>query len=116
MKHFKKIIATSVICFGLLQVATAQLDDWRKDRKISVLTGLSQVLIVKGFNIEANYIHNRLIFDYSHGVSLDFDKNLVSQELKDQGVVVHMPFSTGKQSNCCRWQQLQPRHWALFFL
>lgn len=75
--------------------AFAQQADWKKDRKVSVLFGLSQVLLVSGFNIEGNYIHDRLIFDYSHGVSLDFSENAVTTELKDQGVVVHMPWTTG---------------------
>lgn len=95
MTHFKKITTALFFCIAMFQMANAQSYDWKKDRKISVLTGLSQVLLVKGFNIEVNYIHNRLIFDYSHGASIDFDKNLVTDELKAQGVVVHMPFSTG---------------------
>ncbi len=95
MAPFRKIIVTSLVCIFLLQAADAQNKDWKKDRKISVLTGLSQAFIVKGFNIEANYIHHRIIFDYSHGASLDLDRNLVNDELKAQGVVVHMPFSTG---------------------
>jgi hypothetical protein len=51
---------------------TAQGQDWKKDKKIAVLFGLTQPLVAKGFNIEGNYIHNRFIIDYSHGVSLDF--------------------------------------------
>ncbi|MFN3641055.1 MAG: hypothetical protein ACK4UK_09050, partial [Flavobacterium sp.] len=61
----------------------------------AILFGLTQPLVVSGFNTEANYIHNRLIFDYSHGASLDFRGNLLPDYLKNQGVVVHMPFSTG---------------------
>lgn len=95
MKNLKIISTIAIVFTTLFQSANAQNSDWKTDRKISVLTGLSQLLIVKGSNIEANYIHNRLIFDYSHGTSLDFDKNLVTDELKVQGVVVHMPFSTG---------------------
>lgn len=72
-----------------------QAQDWKKDRKINVLFGLSQPLLLNGFNMEANYIHNRFIFDYSHGVSLDFSENTVTPDLKEQGVVVHMPYSTG---------------------
>ncbi len=95
MTQLKKIVILCLIFIAFAQHATSQIQDWKRDRKIAVLTGLSQALVVRGFNIEANYIHNRLIFDYSHGTSLDFDKNLVTDELNAQGVVVHMPFSTG---------------------
>ena len=69
--------------------------DWKSDKKINVLFGLTQPVLVKGFNIEGNYIHNMLIFDYSHGVSLDFSGSSVTTDLKRQGLVVHMPWTTG---------------------
>lgn len=72
-----------------------QAQEWKADRKINVLFGLTQPLLLKGFNMEVNYIHNRFIVDYSHGVSLDFSENAVTPDLKEQGVVVHMPYSTG---------------------
>ena len=80
-----------LICYA----SQAQNTDWKQDHKLAVLFGLTQPLVVSGFNIEGNYIHNRFIFDYSHGVSLDFSGNLLPNYLQDQGVVVHMPFSTG---------------------
>jgi hypothetical protein len=72
-----------------------QAQDWKTDKKINVVFGLSQLFLVKGFNIEGNYIHNRLIFDYSHGVSLDFSESTVTTDLKRQGLAVHMPWTTG---------------------
>jgi hypothetical protein len=60
-----------------------------------VVFGLTQPLLVKGFNIEGNYIHKRLIFDYSHGVSLDFSGSSVTPDMKRQGIAVHMPWTTG---------------------
>jgi hypothetical protein len=72
-----------------------QAQDWTKDKKVNVVFGLTQPLLVKGFNIEGNYIHNRLIFAYSHGMSLDFSENTLTTDLKRQGVVVHIPWTTG---------------------
>ena len=83
------IIVLTLITFHL------QAQDWKKDKKINVLFGLTQPLLVDGFNIEGNYIHNRFIFDYSHGVSLDFSESSVNTELREQGVAVHMPWTTG---------------------
>ena len=91
----KQIISLGLLLAFTFPILHAQEQQWKKDKKVAVLFGLSQALVVRGFNVEFNYIHNRLIFDYSHGASLDFDKNLVTNELKAQGVVVHMPFSTG---------------------
>jgi hypothetical protein len=83
-----------VITFAFL-VFQSQAQDWKTEKRINIVTGLSQALLVKGFNIEGNYIHNRFIFDYSHGLSLDFSENTVTTDLKRQGVAVHMPYTTG---------------------
>lgn len=40
-------------------------------------------------------MHQRFIFNYSHGMSLDFSGSLLPDYLQEQGLVVHMPFSTG---------------------
>ena len=95
MKTIK--ISLWLVLFSLLtsQNSNAQNQEWHTDRKVSVLFGLTQPLVLNGFNIEAAYIHNRLIFDYSHGVSLDFSEDLLTDDLQSQGVEVHIPFSTG---------------------
>jgi hypothetical protein len=69
--------------------------DWKTDKRVNVVFGLSQPLLLSGFNVEGVYIHKRLIFDYSHGVSLNFSSDAVNTELKDQKVVVYMPWTTG---------------------
>ncbi len=95
MTTFKKITVYFILSFLSAQMAFAQNDSWKEDRKVAILFGLTQPLFVNGFNIEGNYIHNRLIFDYSHGASLEFGSDYVNDELRDQGLVVYMPFSTG---------------------
>lgn len=73
----------------------SQAQDWKKDKRVNAVFGLTQPLLVKGFNVEGNYIHNWLIFGYSHGVSLDFSESSVTPDLKRQGLAVHMPWTTG---------------------
>lgn len=90
--QFRRVFLIVAFCSVTIHL---QAQDWKTDRRINVLFGLTQPLLVSGFNIEGNYIHNRFIFDYSHGVSLDFSENAVSADLKEQGVVVHMPYTTG---------------------
>ncbi len=72
-----------------------QAQNWQTVNKINILFGLSQPLIAHGFNIEFNYIHNRLIFDFSQGIGLDFSGNTLPVSLREQNIEVHMPWTTG---------------------
>lgn len=65
------------------------------DTRVNILFGLTQPLLVQGFNIEGNFFYKRLAFDYSHGVSLDFEGSSVVGELKDQKLTIHVPYTTG---------------------
>jgi len=78
-----------VVCFS------AKAQDWKTEKKINVLFGLSQPLLCHGFNIEFNYIYKRMIFDFSTGILLKFEGNTLPNELRNQGVDVHMPWTTG---------------------
>jgi len=96
MTHTKThSLRAAIIVIAITTGFTAASQDWKSERKINILFGLSQPLIASGFNIEGNYIHNRFIFDYSHGTSLDFKSNLVTVDLRKQGVAVHEPWTTG---------------------
>ena len=63
--------------------------------RANLLFGLNQVLLIDGFNIEGNLFYGRLAFDYSHGVSLDFTNDLLTGDVADQGLAIHLPYSTG---------------------
>jgi hypothetical protein len=91
MKNFKFLVFALFIVYQ----STSFAQEWKTDRKINVLFGLTQPLLVDGFNIEVNYIHNRLIFEYSHGTSLDFSGSTATEDLERQGVAVHMTWTTG---------------------
>ena len=71
-KKIQRLFKTTFIIVLASITFHLQAQDWQTEKKINVLFGLTQPLLVDGFNIEGNYINNRLIFDYSHGVSLDF--------------------------------------------
>src|SRR6266700_796118 len=95
MVQNKSCLLAVTVIFTSLTAFNAGAQSWKKEEKINVLFGLSQPLLASGFNIEGNYIYHRLIADYSHGVSLDFKDNKVTNDLRRQGVAVHMPFTTG---------------------
>jgi hypothetical protein len=94
-KRIKNSLRTVLVIMLFSSAFNAQAQDWKTDKKFNIVFGLTQPLVAKGFNVEANYIYNRLIFDYSHGVSLDFSESTVSNDLKKQGLAVHMPYTTG---------------------
>jgi len=66
-----------------------------KKNEFAFLFGLNQPILLSGFNMEVNYFTSKFVFDYSHGISLDVTGNLVTQEMQDQQLVAHLPYSTG---------------------
>jgi hypothetical protein len=96
MRH--KTTSFAGVLFTLLMIAKGfktNAQDWKTETRVNVLFGLSQPLFTHGFNIEFNYIHHRLILDFSQGIGLEFNSEMVTPELRKQGVVVNMPWTTG---------------------
>ncbi len=62
--------------------------------KVNVLFGLTQPLL-GGFNFETNLFYKRLAFDYSHGISLNFDNEILDETNQALGLAVHVPWTTG---------------------
>ena len=91
----KNLMAAMLILFIGLYNADAQSvakSDLLYSNKFSLMFGLLQPTVAKGFNVEVNYFTKRMAFDYSHGISLD--PPVVGKYL-DQNVVLHIPFTTG---------------------
>jgi hypothetical protein len=92
----KNILITMAIVAICAASSIAQSVEKSKEllysNKFSVLFGTIQPTVLKGFNMELNYTTKRLIFDYSHGASLNPP---VVGDFKAQNVVLHLPYSTG---------------------
>jgi hypothetical protein len=91
----KKIFLITFIVTCIIINTVAQKNSKKEllySNKVSVLFGLLQPIVAQGFNIEINYTTKRLIFDYSHGVSLDPP---VTGDFKTQNVVLNIPYTTG---------------------
>jgi opacity protein-like surface antigen len=91
----KNLILTMVLTTIALTNVCAQSTEKPEllySNKVSVLFGLLQPVVAQGFNMEVNYTTKRMIFDYSHGVSLDPP---VAGDFKTQNVVLHIPYTTG---------------------
>ena len=91
MKILNALLLFAFICQSAYgQGGTRELSD-----RANLLFGLNQPLLASGFNIEGNLFYGRLAFDYSHGISLDFSNDLLTGEVADQGLAIHIPYSTG---------------------
>lgn len=87
--------ALYTLIIGLLffgQVAQAQ--NKPLSNRVNILFGLNQPL-ANGFNIEGNLFYKRFVFDYSHGVSLNFSNQMLAGNEKTQQLAAHLPYTTG---------------------
>lgn len=95
MKKSIVTLAVSITCL-ISQFANAQSSTVKKDflysNRFSVLAGLIQPAVLKGGNVEINYTTKRMMFEYSHGFSLDPSS---SGDYKNQQLSLHLPYSTG---------------------
>jgi hypothetical protein len=90
----KIILLVLVVVTGILNgfAQTTERKEFLYSNKFSILAGLIQPTVLSGGNLEINYTTKRLIFDYSHGFSLDPP---ATGDVKDQNLVLHLPSSTG---------------------
>jgi hypothetical protein len=93
MKNYIYVFAILTFGFSSLS-AQAQKADLSDDTRVNLLFGLNQPLL-GGFNVEGNLFLNRLVFDYSHGVSLNMNNEILDEENREQGLDVHIPWTTG---------------------
>ncbi len=60
-----------------------------------ILAGTIQPLLLQGWNLEINYLTKKYVLEYSHGWSLELRGATVVGAVKDQGLSIHLPYSTG---------------------
>lgn len=87
----KKLTLPLVLLFAAFATHAQQ----SKKPEISVVFGLNQPLVLGGFNFEVDYWTEKFVFEYSHGVGLEFQDNLVTKEAQDQKLSFHITNSLG---------------------
>lgn len=92
MKNICVAVALVAICITESFGQSSTQKKFLYSNKVSVLFGLLQPVVSKGFNIEVNYFTKKIAFDYSHGISLEPP---VVGDFKRQNIVLHIPYSTG---------------------
>jgi hypothetical protein len=63
--------------------------------QFSLVFGLNQPLVLRGFNFEVNYYTKRWVFDYSHGIGLHADGSTLNSDYEDQKVNFRITHSAG---------------------
>jgi hypothetical protein len=91
------IIAIGFLSFLLMTkpITAQKLKEGKLENHVHLLFGLTQPIFLEGFNVEANVFWKRLAFDYSHGAFLNIKEQTVSGEMAEQGLLAHLPYSTG---------------------
>lgn len=91
-----KILA---ILYLMLVLPTMAQDDKEQIKvqtpKWSILFGLNQPIVFKGFNIEVDYKTEKWIFDYSHGFNLHVDGASLDDEYENQKINFKITNSIG---------------------
>lgn len=90
----KKMHTTILLLLIMTTLSNAQDSKPVLTNRVNLLFGMNQ-LLVGGFNIEGNIFYKRIAFDYSHGMSLEFSNKLLTGEAAEQGLAVHIPWTTG---------------------
>lgn len=76
----------------LIVSVSASAEPW------NLVFGLSQPLVLKGGNVEINYLTEKFVFEYSHGFALDLSANNgvgMTNIEKTQNLDIYVPYSTG---------------------
>ncbi len=87
-------IITGIIAFLLFSLI-AQAQEVSQKNRFSVMFGLNQPIVLKGFNIEGNYWMKKWVIDYSHGFNLHADGEFLSNEYERQQIDFKITHSLG---------------------
>jgi hypothetical protein len=92
MKNIVLILLMNTLLISNSSAQKIEKKDFLYSNKFSILFGVIQPTVLKGFNVEVNYFTKRMSFDYSHGISLD---PATVGKYKEQNLAFHLPYSTG---------------------
>jgi hypothetical protein len=94
MKHSLLLAALLFIGNGIISQTN---DNPKKTKELVLLAGTIQPFLLQGGNVEADFYLPKMVFNYSHGFSLEMESatGTTVGEAKRQSVAYHIPYSTG---------------------
>lgn len=89
-----------ILLSALTTIAYSQSHDQNhgsRPKELVILAGLLQPAMLQGGNVEIDFYTKKMVFNYSHGFSLDLDSKhgTTVGAAKSQGLALHLPYSTG---------------------
>jgi hypothetical protein len=91
MKTNNTTLTIAFLLFSLL----AQAQNVPEKNRFSLVFGLNQPIILRGFNVEGNYWMKKWVIDYSHGFNLHADGKSTADEYERQKVNFKITHSLG---------------------
>jgi hypothetical protein len=92
MRGIKLLVLCALFFFALKSFSQRKKIEYQHSNQFTLLTGLIQPSLLRGVNVAGTYFTNRLTFEYSHGMFLNYPKFL----RKDKNTsLVYSPWSTG---------------------
>ncbi len=94
MKHLLSI--ASLLFLGS-SITSQTNDTLKKTKELVLLAGTIQPFLLQGGNAELDFYLPKMVFNYSHGFSLEMESasGTTVGEAKRQSVAYHLPYSTG---------------------
>jgi hypothetical protein len=94
MKANSTTSITSIVAFILFSLF-AQAQEVPEKNRFSLVFGLNQPIVLRGFNVEGNYWMKKWVIDYSHGFNLHADGKEVASEYERQKINFKITHSLG---------------------
>lgn len=96
MKKINQLLIVTLIVLGTIRPSYSQSNSERK-YELVLLAGTIQPFLLQGGNVELDFYTKKMMFNYSHGFSLDMNSELGTTvcDIKEQGLALHIPFSSG---------------------
>lgn len=91
MKTNNTTLTIAFLLFSLL----AQAQNVPEKNRFSLVFGLNQPIVLRGFNVEGNYWMKKWVIDYSHGLNLHADGKSTADEYEHQKVNFKITHSLG---------------------
>lgn len=68
-----------------------------RPKELVLLAGMIQPLLLQGGNVELDFYTSKMVFNYSHGFSLDLESSAGTTvgSAQKQSIAYHIPYSTG---------------------
>ena len=96
MKKTNQLLIVTLIVLGTIHSSYSQSNSEKK-YELVLLAGTIQPFLLQGGNVELDFYTKKMVFNYSHGFSLDMNSELgtTAGDIKEQGLALNIPYSSG---------------------